>query len=271
MRPAFLAVVLWGAMLVPAAAQPASEAVTGVALIDGWRQPDGSRLAAIEIRLAPGWHTYWRVPGDAGVPPEFDWSRSKNLAAVAYEWPRPQIFTTYGMRTLGYEERLVLPVQLIPEDPDLPMELDLDLAFGVCADICAPTRQELAVSLAPDAPPSGRAPIEAALAERARTPAEAGVAAATCRLAPAGDGFEVVAEVTFGAELGPGQVVVVEPGQPDLWIGASESRTDGRTVVARAPVQAAGGGGPVVERRTLRVTVLDPERAVDIRGCEAPA
>ena len=63
---------------------------------------------------------------------------------------------------------------------------------------------------------------------------------------------------------------MLEPGQPELWIGMAESRTDGRTVVARAPIQAAGGGGPALERGALRVTVLDSGRAVDIQGCEAP-
>ena len=54
-------------------------------------------MAAVEIRLAPGWHTYWRVPGEAGIPPRFDWSGSQNLAAVAYEWPRPEIIVSYGI------------------------------------------------------------------------------------------------------------------------------------------------------------------------------
>ena len=85
-----------------AAAERPRDAAGGqaaVGTLDGWRQPDGSRLAAVEIRLAPGWHTYWRVPGDAGIPPSFDWSGSSNLASVAYEWPRPEIFDSFGMRT----------------------------------------------------------------------------------------------------------------------------------------------------------------------------
>ena len=63
---------------------------------------------------------------------------------------------------------------------------------------------------------------------------------------------------------------MLEPGQPDLWIGTAESRTDGRTVIARAPIAGAGGAGPTLERSALRLTVLDARRAVDIRGCEAP-
>ncbi len=267
------ALLLAAAAGLPAAAQPlsgAEAAVTGVGLIDGWRQEDGSRLAAIEIRLAPGWHTYWRVPGSAGIPPSFDWSGSTNLASVTYEWPRPQVFDRLGMRTIGYEGGVVLPVRLEPLDPDQPMQLDLDLAFGVCSDICVPAEARVDLQLAPDAPAEGRGRIEAALSQRAQSAGEAGVAAVSCALAPGEGGYELTARVTFGAEPAPGQVAVLEAGQPDVWIGEAESRTEGRTVTASAPVEGGGAAGPILERRGLRVTVLDGRRAVDIRGCGAP-
>jgi DsbC/DsbD-like thiol-disulfide interchange protein len=272
MRLASVALILSAAAL-PAGAESLSGAEAAeeeVALIDGWCQDDGSRLAAIEIRLAPGWHTFWRVPGSAGIPPVFDWSGSANLAYVAFEWPRPQVFVGLGMQTIGYEGGLVLPVRLVPADPDAPLDVRLDLDFGVCADICVPAEASVAVRLAPGAPAAGRSRIEAALAERAHSPGEAGVAEVTCGLEATGDGYVVSARVTFGADPGSGQVAVLEPGQPDLWIGETQSRTEGRTVTASAPVASAGGAGPVLERGALRLTVLDERRAVDIRGCAAP-
>lgn len=241
-----------------------------VEILPGWRQPDGSRLAAVAIRMAPGWHTYWRVPGDAGIPPELDWSGSRNLAAVAYEWPRPTVFDSGGIQTFGYAGALVLPVRLTPRDPAAPLELALGLFFGACADVCVPNQAVARAVVAPDAPAEGRAEIEAALAAGAETPAEAGVTAVTCSLAPAADGYEIAAEVRFADALAPGQVAVLEPGQPDLWIGTATSRTEGSRVIARAPVEASGGGGPILERGGLRLTVLDGRRAVDIHGCRAP-
>jgi DsbC/DsbD-like thiol-disulfide interchange protein len=270
MRRAVFALCLLAAA--PAAAEApfssAADAVTGVALLEGWSRPDGSRLAAVEIRLAPGWHTYWRVPGEAGIPPRFDWTGSRNLADVAYQWPRPQIFDSFGLRTFGYAEELVLPVVLTPTDADRPMQLALDLAFGVCADICVPAEARIRARLVPDAPPKARARIEVALAERPQTPEEAGVTRVTCRMEPTADGFDLTAEITFAKAPGPDQVAVVEPGQPGLWIGSPESRTDGRTMIARVLVEA-DGIGTVLARRDLRLTVLGARRAIDIRGCEA--
>jgi DsbC/DsbD-like thiol-disulfide interchange protein len=258
----------------PVAGQPdagVAGAQAEVSLLDGWRLEDGSRIAAVEIRLAKGWHTYWRVPGEVGTPPRFDWSGSRNLSDVAYEWPRPEIFESFGLRSFGYEQGVVLPVRLTPADPSAPMDVVLDLEFGACKDICTAEEARVTARLAPDAPAADRPRIEAALAERARSADEAGVARVTCALAPVAGGHEVRAEVTFAAAPRAGQVAVLEAGQPDLWIGPPDSRTDGRTLTARARVAApAGGAGPLLERRQLRVTVLDPSRAIDIRGCEAP-
>jgi DsbC/DsbD-like thiol-disulfide interchange protein len=273
MRLLLALLTIWTATALAGAAQgvgAARDAVEAVALVPGWRTADGSRLAAVEIRLAPGWHTYWRAPGSAGIPPAFDWTRSGNLASAATEWPRPQLFSNFGATSIGYARTVLLPVRLVPADPSAPLDLELRLDFGVCADICVPAEARLAATIAPDAPEEGRARIEAALAARAESAAEAGVARVTCALEPHGRGYAVTAEITFAAEPPPGQVAVLEPQRPDVWIGDAVSRTEGRTVFARAPIRAAGGAGPVLERRALRLTVLDDRRAVDIRGCEAP-
>lgn len=257
------------AQLAATAPAAAPEQVARAALIEGWRQPDGTHMAAIEIRLAPGWHTYWRIPGDAGIPPQFDWSGSGNLASVAYEWPRPEVIESYGLTSIGYRDDLVLPVVLSPQRPGEPIAAELALFYGVCLDICLPAEARLSARLAPDGPPVGRAPIEAALADRPLAPAAAGVRRATCGLAQRAEGPVLTAEVTFASEPGPGQVAVIESSRPELWIGLPESRTDGRRLIAEAAL-ASGAPAPL-DRHGLRLTVLDARRAVDIRGCDAPA
>ncbi len=241
-----------------------------VELIEGWQAEDGTHVAAIRIRLAPGWYTYWRVPGDAGIPPDFDWSGSGNIAGIRPEWPRPSVFDSYGIQAIGYAGELVLPVVLTPERPGAPVDVVLDLFFGVCDEICMPAEARIEARLAPGRPESGRATIEAARAERPRTAAEAGVRAVTCGLAAGADGPELVANVTFDGDPAPGKVMVIEPGQEGLRIGAARSQTQGHVVSARAPVRGGGAGGPAIDRSALRLTVIGPRRAIEIRGCAAP-
>ena len=111
---------------------------TELRLIEGWRREDGAQVAAIVIRLEPGWHTYWRVPGAGASRRDSTGPGRATSASVAYEWPRPVMFDTYGAPTLGFKENLVLPVVLTPLDPDAPVDVTVDLAFGVCNDICIP-------------------------------------------------------------------------------------------------------------------------------------
>jgi DsbC/DsbD-like thiol-disulfide interchange protein len=273
LRPASLAAALCLALAAPAAAEAPRAAAEGrarVQLLPGWRQPDGSRLAALAIELAPGWHTYWRNPGAAGIPPEFDWSGSKNLASIRYEWPRPIVFSTYGLRTFGYRDELVLPLVLVPETPDAPIELELELFFGVCHDICIPAEVRISAELPTDAPESGRARIEAALSQRPHTPAEAGIAAARCEIRPGKGGMEVTARIRFRDAPPAAPVAVIEAANPDLRFDAPVSRLQGDTLTAKAELDWHGPGAPIIDRSTLRLTLLDPRHAVEIRGCPAP-
>ena len=127
---------------------------------------DGAaRLAAIEIALDPGFKTYWRSPGESGLPPAFDWAGSENLSAAEVLWPAPHRFEDAGGVAYGYKDRVLLPVRVSPNDAAKPLRLALKLDYGVCKDICIPAQASLA--LAPSARRGGlrRAPeIAAALA-----------------------------------------------------------------------------------------------------------
>lgn len=250
----------------PVAPQP----VAGVGIVAGWREADGTHVAAIDIRLAPGWHTYWRVPGMNGIPPVFDWSASRNLEAVAYEWPRPIVFDSFGSATIGYKGALTLPVRLTPADPARPVEIDLDLFFGVCRDICVPAEARLQATLDPATPETsgeGRARIEAALAARPLPATEGGVTAARCALGSGAEGPRVEAEITFRSAPGAAATMVIEaPGRPEIWIGEAAARSAGNRLLASARI--GGDGGPLaLDRDGLRLTVIDGAHAVDIRGC----
>ena len=125
---------------------------------------DGAaRLAAIEIVLDRGFKTYWRHPGESGLPPAFDWSASENVAMAEVLWPAPTRFEDAGGVSYGYANGVVFPVRFTRGDPGKPVHLVLKLDYGVCKDICIPARADLSLGLTDDGP--GRSTIEAALAK----------------------------------------------------------------------------------------------------------
>lgn len=94
--------------------------------------------AGVEIRLAPGWKTYWRYPGDSGIPPRFDFSKSRNVKSVAVRWPAPQRLTDEGGTSIGYKHDVVFPLDVVPQDQGKPVVLALSIDYAVCEKLCMP-------------------------------------------------------------------------------------------------------------------------------------
>jgi DsbC/DsbD-like thiol-disulfide interchange protein len=125
----------------------------------------GGDLAGFEIALAPGAITYWRDPGDAGLPPTLDFSASDNVASVEPEFPAPKrIKEADGGEAFGYDGNVVFPLRVKPRDPTKPATLKLNADFAVCEKVCLPAKAHLELKLpsAPGSPHSGA--IDAALA-----------------------------------------------------------------------------------------------------------
>ncbi|MEC9432361.1 MAG: protein-disulfide reductase DsbD domain-containing protein [Pseudomonadota bacterium] len=260
-------------------APPAAPAATAegqrsrTALLAGWPTQAGARVAGLRIALDPGWKTYWRVPGDAGIPPEFDWSASDNVAAVAVRWPRPHAFESFGMTTLGYKGDVVLPLEITPTDPTRPVALRLSFAYGVCSDICVPEMADMALDL-PPALAADAGPIRAALADLPRPAETAGAALSGCglRVSGAHKGAEGGSRLDRRLEVdlhlpGPvpeGTVAVVEGAEPGLFAPASLSPAPGGL---RLAARVSPGAGTWIDRDAITVTLVEPGRATEFHGC----
>jgi DsbC/DsbD-like thiol-disulfide interchange protein len=120
-------------------------------------------LAGIEIVMADGWKTYWRVPGDAGVPPTFDWAGSSNVAAAKVLYPAPSRMPEGEFETIGYKGTVLFPVEVTPQAAGKPVTLRLSLSFGVCRDICIPAEASLSLTSPGAGGPATPAPIAEAL------------------------------------------------------------------------------------------------------------
>ncbi|MCP4619393.1 MAG: cytochrome C biogenesis protein [Bradyrhizobium sp.] len=114
------------------------DAHSAVRLLAGSRS-GGVLLGGIAIQLQDGWKTYWRTPGDSGVPPRFDFSKSDNVEAVTVLWPAPMKFDDgAGGFSLGYKKQVVLPLRIVARNNDKPVTLRANISYAVCDKICIP-------------------------------------------------------------------------------------------------------------------------------------
>ena len=96
-------------------------------------------LGGIAFQIQPGWKTYWRSPGDSGVPPRFDFSKSDNVEAVTIMWPAPLKFDDgAGGHSIGYHDQIVLPLRIVPKTADKPVTLRAEINYAVCEKLCIP-------------------------------------------------------------------------------------------------------------------------------------
>ena len=106
-------------------------------------------LGGIAFQLQDGWKTYWRTPGDSGVPPRFDFSASDNVADVTVSCPAPRQFPDgAGGTSLGYKHQVVLPLRIVAKNPDKPLVLRADISYAVCEKLCVPVEAKAELAFA---------------------------------------------------------------------------------------------------------------------------
>ena len=120
--------------------------------------------SALRIRLAPGWHTYWRNPGDAGTPPEMNLDLPAGARAGEIAWPTPRRIGEGPVMTYAYTGEVLLPVTVTPAaGPAQPFAITAHATWLVCKEICVPEEGEFRLNLPPGTPrPSPQAPLFAA-------------------------------------------------------------------------------------------------------------
>src|ERR1700694_5442926 len=138
----FAATLFASSLAIEARAQDASpwqrDGHSAVRLLAGSRS-GAVLLGGIAFQLQPGWKTYWRTPGDSGMPPRFDFSKSENIEAVTILWPAPTKFDDgAGGHSLGYKNQIVLPLRIVAKNADKPVTLRADINYAVCEKLCIP-------------------------------------------------------------------------------------------------------------------------------------
>jgi hypothetical protein len=236
-----------------------------VRILSGWQNQDGTYIAALELVLEKGWKTYWRSPGEAGLPPDISFAGSKNLKTAGILWPSPVVFGPEEMWSVGYKDRLVLPFSITPKNQATPVVLTLSAMVGICENICVPAEftlsQELRAGVAKRHPK-----IVAALVSRPKSAREANVKYIDCRFSPSEDAMSVEIEVSL-PHVGKREVMIIEYEQPNHWVRLSSSGRSGQILTARATINRASGPMVSIERSKLRITVVSTNKSVDIGTC----
>lgn len=102
------------------------------------------------FELTPGWHTYWRNPGDAGNPFEVTWELPDGVAVGTIRWPQPHRIPSGTLMSFGYEDEVVLLTRMsvfsIPANAE-SLDLRARASWIVCADICVPEEGNLTLTL----------------------------------------------------------------------------------------------------------------------------
>ena len=220
--------------------------------------------AGIEIKLKDGWHTYWRYPGDSGVPPVFDFSKSENVKRAEVRYPAPQKFPDgAGGQSIGYVGDVIWPIDVVPADPAKPALLHVALDYAVCEKLCVPAKAnlELAVTGGASAADANVRAAEARVPREAKIGDEGPLAVRAVRREAGKDKPRVVVDV---AAAGP--VTLFAEGPTVQW-----------ALPLPAPVAGAPAGqqrfafdldglppGETGQGATLRLTAIAGDKAIEV-------
>lgn len=247
------------------------------------RRPETWQSAGIEIRLDQGAKTYWRSPGDSGVPPTVSFAESKGVHQFALRFPAPTAFDDgAGGVAIGYRESLILPVwyrfqpppvqqvssggffsRKVDPPPVVTPKLALTIDFGVCVKaMCMPAQAALAAE-------PGQGPLEAGLGDRLidafrRVPAQkkigdegpVGLSALTVRRT--GDKVEYSVSVRVGGETGSAAVFIEAK---DAYVG----KMLGAPIGGSAMFRAEGRQAPDAPLGEGRITVVTATQAIEVK------
>ncbi len=223
----------------------------------------GNPAAALEIVLEPGWKTYWRTPGEGGLPTVFEFGESRNLAHAEAAYPAPRRYDDGYSITNTYEGRVLFPIAFAAALPSAPVTLDVAVNMGVCEVICIPMQVHASVTLAPnEADTAALAIVEEALGRLPQAPEPGTFEIADIDIAETegGDVAVTVAAIVpqaFGAEL------FVEG--PEGWYQSAAHQTarDGNRLTFEFVLWTTEEGAVLASGAPLKFTLVSAGAAIE--------
>ncbi len=211
-----------------------SEQAEGRLIADRTTVAPGETLwLGLNLKMKKGWHTYWRTPGDSGLPTTITWALPAGMSAGAIQWPPPERVPTGDLMNFGYEGEVTLLTPVKVEGAPGAGKIVADAMWLVCAEVCIPEDGHFEIPIT-IAAANGPLTEDAALIDAAR------------KTIPAKASFPVTAKREPGT-----YVITLGPGLPAGVTGAALF-ADGDGVMANAGAQEFKLAG---DQATLRVPV----------------
>lgn len=225
--------------------------------------------AGIEVKLDDDWKTYWRSPGDAGLPPTLDWAGSKNLGSAQLLYPAPERITVLGIQTFGYKHDVVFPVDVTLADKGKPLDLKLKLDILICAEQCIPKSIALALSV-PAGPATPTSDDAQSLAKaRAAVPTDSRNSGMAIKsVEEVSDKGDAALQVVATSEQPFDKPDVIPEVKPDAQLGTPHVTlsADKRQAAFVLPLTRKLPVGVHLTGRELTVTLRDGDRALESKA-----
>ncbi len=106
--------------------------------VGGYDQDSKTLHLGWQVSLKDGWKTYWRSPGETGLPPRWAWDKAENIRNITVKWPLPKLMRLFDMDTYVYYHEVILPIDIAVEDENTAVSLSLGLDYMICSEICVP-------------------------------------------------------------------------------------------------------------------------------------
>ena len=234
-------------------------------ILTGWQNNNGSHTAAVEINLETGWKTYWHTPGVAGIPPNFSFVGSSNLRDVKFKWPSPILFGDTDVWSIGYKDRLVLPMIITPQDPKKNVELNLNADIGICDTVCVPAELSMTATLLPKHT-KRQAKVVAALASQPQSPKAVGAKDVICDFSMSQG--EVLVSVDLSLPiLGRREVIILHYADPDVWVQNKIAERRGNILSGSGIIHHTAGTMAAIDRSKIALSVVSETTAADVGTC----
>ncbi len=252
----------------------AKDDAVAVRLISG---NDGVGTAAtvplgLEITLQNGWHTYWRSPGEAGLPPQLDWTRSQsddgNVQDATLLYPAPRRYTAYGLETVGYRDHVIFPIDVVLRSPGHPLNADVAIDLLVCSSVCVPKHFDLKLNV-PTGDANPGAESDALKQARATLPVDPDSAGLLLQSIH-NDGHKVGFDITSRDNLTAPDIFVED--DQNIGFGAPVVAMDPQNHRATLTVQPVDTlpQGVTLAGMKITATIIDGDRATEIKTVISP-